>query len=454
MVFKLKKGLKKLRFRKRSKKTEEIAQEENYADLCLEACVTVGQNVFEDCLLIVESIREQCSLMNEHVREKRMVETANESFMIMGDIVDRSLTKMGENVREISVMISKYASLHGTCMMIGENVHERVEKLVGGNGHEIDLTETSTDGENADTASIHKIRRTPVEQIDEEITACSSDTSQMKEMVALDAPTVSPDASSISTRSIDSTSGSTEAIPTTSRRDLRSIGGSDSKTVSLDLSDVNRSSLTATDAPTISRAPSSTSKRDPTSLVGSHYSTVPSARSDANGSRFIDTDARTISPATSAVSMRKIDSTAPTSISPAPCATRRSDVKHNVTEDIGTFRQITPNTSRLLVEKILVPSDNFDPVGDENKAESIAEVTRNQIQISMNFENKKTDEDIDFFHNTCMNIRPRMHFFFDGTLCKGKADTLGVVVHDKNEKVDQQKQPDTETYHSPYLVEI
>lgn len=325
MVFKQKNGLKKLRFRKCSKKTEEITQDENYADLCLEACVTVGQNVFEDCLLIGESIREQCTLINEHVREKRMVETANENFMSLGDIVNRGLTTMGENVREISVMISKYATVHGTCMMIGENVHKRVEKIVGGNGHEVDLTECSTAGENADTVSIIKKQRTPVEEIDKEVTTFSSDTSQMKEMIALDAPTVSPAASSVSKRSIDSTSVSVAALPTTSRRDLRSMGGSDSNTVSLERSDANRSPLTATDAPTISRAPSAASKRDSNCLVGSHCTAVPSTRSDANGSQLINTDAPTMSPATSAVPMRKIDSTALTSIPSVHCATGSSD---------------------------------------------------------------------------------------------------------------------------------
>lgn len=83
-----------------------------------------------------------------------------------------------------------------------------------------------------------------------------------------------------------------------------------------------------------------------------------------------------------------------------------------------------------------------------------ADVTHNRIQISINFENKETDEDLNFFHNTLMNIGEGMHNFFDGMLCKGKAETSGVAMHDTKENLDQEKEHDSETYHNPYLMEI
>lgn len=451
MVFKPKSVLKNLWFRKRSKKTKETTEHDDYANICLGACMTVGQNVLEDCLLIGESVRGQCMLINEHVREKRLVENAQENFMTMSSSVNRNFISVGDSVRERINMFGKNATAHGTCMMIGENVHKGVEKMIGENGREVDLTERSRDGalvsneidgKNVDTAFIIKKQRTPLEQ-GEEVTFASSD---LRGIIATDAPTISPAPSSVSKLSIDSPSVSAVAHTVTSKRDLTSLVGSDSSTASLARSVNNGSRLITTDAPTVSPAPSTTSRRDSTSLAGS-----TSARSNANRSRLITTDAPTVS---SAASMRKVDSTSVTSVAPSLSATGKSDVENKVTNDI---RQPTPNNNGVLVGGVLLPDEiRCDHVDDDKKAVSIDESTDMREDVEFTREvvsaSKEVDKDLDIFHRTCMNIGGRMHKFLDGTLYKGKGETSSTANQDNKKKLDQEKKDDSGIYHSAFMM--
>ncbi len=467
MVFKPKSALKNFWSRKRSektkektsKKTKETTENEDYANICLGACMTVGQNVLEDCLLIGENVRGQCMLINERVREKRMVENAQENFMTMSSSVNRNCITMGDSVRERIIMFGKNATVYGTCMMIGENVHKGVEKIIGENGREVvDLTERSqdgtlvsteidrNDGQKVDTACIIKKQRTPLEQ-GEEGTIAASD---LRGIIATDASTISPAPSSVAKLSIDSPSVPAEAPhPVTSKRDLTSLVGSDSSTVSSARSVNNRSRLITTDAPTVSPAPSTTSRRDSTSLAGS-----ASARSDANRSRLITTDAPTVSPVASVASMRKVESTSATSVSPSLSATGKSDVEDKVTDDI---RPPTPNNNGVLVGEVLLPNETkFGHVDHEKKAVSIDEKadTREDVEFTREVvsASKEVDEDLDIFHWTCMNIGGRMHKFFDGALCKGKGETSGAANQDNKKKLDQEKKDDSGIYHSTFMM--
>jgi hypothetical protein len=505
MVFKPKSALKNFWSRKRSektkektsKKTKETTENEDYANICLGACMTVGQNVLEDCLLIGENVRGQCMLINERVREKRMVENAQENFMTMSSSVNRNCITMGDSVRERIIMFGKNATVYGTCMMIGENVHKGVEKIIGENGREVvDLTERSqdgtlvsteidrNDGQKVDTACIIKKQRTPLEQ-GEEGTIAASD---LRGIIATDVSTISPAPSSVAKLSIDSPSVPAEAPhPVTSKRDLTSLVGSDSSTVSSARSvnnlsrlittdaptvspapsttsrrdstslagsasarsDANRSRLITTDAPTVSPAPSTTSRRDSTSLAGS-----ASARSDANRSRLITTDAPTVSPVASVASMRKVESTSATSVSPSLSATGKSDVEDKVTDDI---RPPTPNNNGVLVGEVLLPNETkFGHVDHEKKAVSIDEKadTREDVEFTREVvsASKEVDEDLDIFHWTCMNIGGRMHKFFDGALCKGKGETSGAANQDNKKKLDQEKKDDSGIYHSTFMM--
>ena len=467
MVFKPKSALKNFWSRKRSektkektsKKTKETTENEDYANICLGACMTVGQNVLEDCLLIGENVRGQCMLINERVREKRMVENAQENFMTMSSSVNRNCITMGDSVRERIIMFGKNATVYGTCMMIGENVHKGVEKIIGENGREVvDLTERSqdgtlvsteidrNDGQKVDTACIIKKQRTPLEQ-GEEGTIAASD---LRGIIATDVSTISPAPSSVAKLSIDSPSVPAEAPhPVTSKRDLTSLVGSDSSTVSSARSVNNRSRLITTDAPTVSPAPSTTSRRDSTSLAGS-----ASARSDANRSRLITTDAPTVSPVASVASMRKVESTSATSVSPSLSATGKSDVEDKVTDDI---RPPTPNNNGVLVGEVLLPNETkFGHVDHEKKAVSIDEKadTREDVEFTREVvsASKEVDEDLDIFHWTCMNIGGRMHKFFDGALCKGKGETSGAANQDNKKKLDQEKKDDSGIYHSTFMM--